>query len=390
LLRRITKGLTVILITHDLAVAAGLADCLAVLYAGKLLELGPVRKILENPRHPYTRGLLRSFPTMSTTKDLQGIPGVKDHVPRGCPFRPRCTQNIEVCSQAEPPLTRHESREVACHRGGIVPLLQIKKLVKNYGNVCALQGVTLNLYEGETLALVGETGSGKSTLAKCIIGLEAADAGEIVFQGTRLQRRDKDFYQKVQMIFQNPQESISHRLNVLAAVMEPLEVQGIGTPKEREEMAIKTIKEVELPASEAFLKEYPHHLSGGELQRVAIARALVLNPKLLIADEPTSALDASVQAKIVKLLLNLQEQRGLALLFITHDLALARKVSDRVEVMLSGCIVESGITSRVFSSPSHPYTRELLQAARNFSFDEAQNITAGTKSILDEGVISCG
>ncbi|GAW92503.1 ABC transporter ATP-binding protein [Calderihabitans maritimus] len=369
LLDQISKGLTVILVTHDFSVAAKLSDRIAVLYAGTLLELGPAEKILERPRHPYTRGLLRSFPNMSTTKDLQGIPGTKEDVLQGCPFSPRCTQKIDVCEKSLPKLEHLGDREIACHRGGIVPLLQIKKLAKNYGSVSALKGVTLNLDEGETLALVGESGSGKSTLAKCIMGLEAADFGEILFQGTKLLRRDKSFYQSVQMIFQNPQECISHRLNVLEAVMEPLNIQGIGRLQERVDMVKKTLREVELPATDAFLSKYAHHLSGGELQRVAIARALILNPKLLIADEPTSALDASVQAKIIKLLLNLQEQRGLAMIFITHDLALARKISDRVAVMLSGSIVEAGPTSEVFALPRHPYTKDLLQAAPDFSME---------------------
>jgi len=382
LLRRISLGLTVILVTHDLAIAAKLADRIAVLYAGTLLELGPAPQILEHPRHPYTRGLVRSFPNMSTTKDLQGIPGTRSEVARGCPFHPRCTQKIETCEQASPQLEVLADRQIACHRGGIVSVLQINNLVKSYGSVPALKGVTLNLDEGETLALVGESGSGKSTLAKCVMGLERADSGEIIFQGTKLLRRDQGFYRKVQMIFQNPQESISHRLTVRETVLEPLRIQGINEPGEREEMVKKILREVELPATDAFLSSYAHQLSGGEQQRVAIARALVLSPGLLIADEPTSSLDPSVQAKIVKLLLNLQEQRGLTLLFITHDLALARKVSDRVAVMLAGKIVEAGNTSEIFSLPRHPYTKALLEASPNFSW-EIRDYDQG------KGVFSC-
>jgi len=382
LLCRVSRGLTVILVTHDLAIAAKLADRIAVLYAGTLLELGPAPQILERPRHPYTRGLVRSFPNMSTTKDLQGIPGTRSEVARGCPFHPRCTQKIETCEQASPQLEVLADRQIACHRGGIVSALQINNLVKSYGSVPALKGVTLNLDEGETLALVGESGSGKSTLAKCVMGLERADSGEIIVQGTKLLRRDQGFYRKVQMIFQNPQESISHRLTVRETVLEPLHIQGINEPGEREEMVKKILREVELPVTDDFLRRYAHQLSGGEQQRVAIARALVLSPRLLIADEPTSALDASVQAKIVKLLLTLQEQRGLTLLFITHDLALARKVSDEVAVMQAGKIVEAGNTGKIFSLPRHPYTKALLEASPNFSW-EIRDYDQG------KGVFSC-
>jgi peptide/nickel transport system ATP-binding protein len=173
----------------------------------------------------------------------------------------------------------------------------------------------------------------------------------------------KDFYKRVQMIFQNPGESLSHRLSVLELVMEPLEVQKIGTKEERQKRAVQTIGEVELPQTEAFLNTYPHHLSGGELQRVAIARALVLEPDLLIADEPTAFLDASVGAKILKLLLNLQEHRGLSMLYITHNIAAARKVSDRIAVMLEGRVIEEGLSNEMVTAPEQAYTRKLLNSA---------------------------
>ena len=184
-------------------------------------------------------------------------------------------------------------------------------------------------------------------------------------------RRDKDFYKRVQMIFQNPGESLSHRLSVLELVMEPLDVQQTGTKEQRREKAIRTIGEVELPQTEHFLNTYPHHLSGGEMQRVSIARALVLDPDLLVADEPTAFLDASVGAKILKLLLNLQEHRGLSLLYITHDIAAARKVSDRMAVMLNGRIVEEGQSNEVVSRPGNDYTRRLLQSASSLGYGES-------------------
>jgi len=165
------------------------------------------------------------------------------------------------------------------------------------------------------------------------------------------------------MIFQNPGESLSHRLSVLESVMEPLEIQSIGDPEQRKSKAIQTIEEVELPRTDDFLHKYPHHLSGGEMQRVAIARALVLDPDLLIADEPTSFLDASVGAKILKLLLNLQEHRGLSMLYITHDIAAARKVSDRIAVMLEGRIIEVGASNEIVAAPRQDYTKRLFNSA---------------------------
>jgi peptide/nickel transport system ATP-binding protein len=185
----------------------------------------------------------------------------------------------------------------------------------------------------------------------------------------KVDSRDKDFFKQVQMIYQNPGESISHRMTVREAVREPLDIQDIGDTGERELRMMRALAEVQLPATEEFADTYPHHLSGGETQRVAIARALVLEPRLIIADEPTAFLDPGVQAKILKLLLDLQERHGLSMLFITHDIAVARKVSDRVAVMSQGRIVEEGPAVRVLSSPSHPYTRSLLTAVGGLQSD---------------------
>jgi len=365
LLRERVREKICLVITHDISTAAKLTEKMAVLYAGRIIEMGDTRDLLENPRHPYTRGLIRSSPNMTTTKDLQGIPGRMVHGVSGCPFSDRCTQKIDRCSKEVPQLSDVGDRMIACHRGGIVPLLELSNVKTSFGNFVAVDGVDLTLYEGETIALVGESGSGKTTLAKTVIGLFDMDdgMGEIRLEGESLARRDRDFYKKVQMIYQNPKESISHRMNVLDAVTEPLEIQKVGNSAERITIVKRVLEEVELSSDDAFLEKYPHQISGGEAQRVAIARALVLNPKLLIADEPTSALDASVQAKILKLLLNLQEKRGLAILFITHDIAIARKVSDRMAVMLGGKIVEEGPTSDVTTNPVHPYTMKLLEVA---------------------------
>ncbi|NPV61744.1 MAG: ABC transporter ATP-binding protein [Methanotrichaceae archaeon] len=369
LLRSAVAGKMALVITHDIATAAKLCNKIAVLYAGKVVETGRTEDLLSSPRHPYTRGLIRSYPNMTTTKDLQGIPGRMAHGVAGCPFHRRCTQKIEICTQQEPKLLPQKGRMIACHRGGIVPLLELDGVNISFEARRVLSDVSLTLYEGETLAVVGESGSGKTTLARAVIGLYQPDSGGITLEEKAVTKRDLDFYKTVQMIYQNPKESLSHRMNVFSLVKEPLDVQRLGSAEEKALRVKRALGEVELPADDDFLGRYPHQLSGGEAQRVAIARAMVLEPKLLIADEPTSALDASVQAKILRLLMDLQEKRGLSILFITHDLALARKVSDRLAVLHRGKIVEEGPTSAVISYPRHEYTRVLLEHASNLGDD---------------------
>ena len=249
-------------------------------------------------------------------------------------------------------------------------MLSTKNLSKRFDSLLAVDAVNITIEGGETLALVGESGSGKTTLAKLIMGLIEPTKGEIYLEDSLVSNRGKDFYRQVQMIFQNPGESLSHRLSVLELVRESLDIQEIGTRDERDRLVRQVLREVELPDSEAFLNEYPHHLSGGEMQRVTIARALVLEPRLLIADEPVAFLDSSSQAKILKLLLKLQEQRGLSLLFITHDIAVARKISDRIAVMKDGKIVEQGPATKIITSPGHAYTQKLSQAALDLSFED--------------------
>jgi len=365
LLKETDNHRTKLVVTHDLDTVSKLTDRMVVLYGGKIIESGPTRDMLSQPRHPYTRALIRAYPNMTTVKDLQGIKGRMTRPVSGCPFHPRCTQAIDICSKEIPELlpTKH-GREVACHRGGIITLLSTRNLSKSFGSLKAVDSVNLHIEGGETLALVGQSGSGKTTLAKMIMGLHQPTEGAVYLEDVKVENRGKDFFGKVQMIFQNPGESLSHRLSVLEAVMEPLEIQGMGTREERKNKAIRVLGEVELPQTEDFLHKYPHHLSGGEMQRVVIARALVLDPALLIADEPTAFLDASVQAKILKLLLNLQEQRGLSLLYITHDIAAARKVSDRIAVMLDGRIIEAGPSNEIVAAPKKAYTKSLLNAVR--------------------------
>jgi len=362
-IKKAIDGRVSLIVTHDISTAARLALKMATLYGGRIVELGPTDELLLQPRHPYTRALLRSYPNMTTTKDLQGIKGRMERNVTGCPFHPRCTQAIPICQEQLPILIEHDGRMVSCHRGGIIAALTIDRLSKTFDKIKAVDDVSLTLDHGETLALVGQSGSGKTTLARMICGILQPDAGTVNLEGIGVDQSGKDFHRSVQMVFQNPAEALSHRMTVLEAVCEPLGIQGIGTKAERNERAIKVIEEVELPTTESFLDEYPHHLSGGELQRVNIARALVLNPEVLIADEPTAFLDSSVQAKVLKLLMNLQDNRGLSMLFITHDIAVARKISDRIIVMKEGRIVEEGRTNQVMANPSSSYTQSLLNAA---------------------------
>jgi peptide/nickel transport system ATP-binding protein len=363
LLRRTDSNRAKLVITHDLDTASRLSEKLAVLYSGRIVEIGPTTEVMQHPRHPYTRALIRAYPNMTTVKDLQGIKGRMVRPVSGCPFHPRCTQMIDICHQNIPQLSWSQGRAVACHRGGIVKLLSIVNFSKSFGSLKAVDSVNLHIEAGETLALVGQSGSGKTTLAKTIMGLYPQSDGTLYLEGEKVTGRGKNFYKRVQMVFQNPGESLSHRLSALELVMEPLEIQTIGDKEQRKSKAIQTIGEVELPQTEDFLSKYPHQLSGGEMQRIAIARALVLDPDLLIADEPTAFLDASVGAKILKLLLNLQEHRGLSMLYITHDIATARKVSDRIAVMLEGRIIEEGPSNEIVASPEQAYTRRLLSSA---------------------------
>jgi peptide/nickel transport system ATP-binding protein len=374
LLGEIDGSCAKLVITHDLDTASRLSERIAVLYGGRIVETGLTQEVLRYPRHPYTRALIRAYPNMTTVKDLQGIKGRLARPVIGCPFHPRCTQTIKKCSFEVPTLIQSKERWVACHRGGIITLLSVVNLSKSFNLLKAVDSVSLHIEAGETLALIGQSGSGKTTLAKTIMGLHSTYDGTVCLESEQVVSRGKDFYKRVQMIFQNPGESLSHRLSVLELVVEPLEVQKIGTKEQRREKAIQTIGEVELPQTEAFLNTYPHHLSGGELQRVAIARALVLNPDLLIADEPTAFLDASIGAKILKLLLNLQEHRGLSMLYITHDIATARKISDRIAVMLDGEVIEEGLSNEIVTKPRHAYTKRLLNSASALHYPEKTSI----------------
>lgn len=389
------KDICLLLITHDLAAVSRLADRVAVLYAGKLFEVGRAGDVLPEPRHPYTWGLLNAYPNMTTARDIRGIRGDLPNPscpPSGCRFHPRCTQAVDRCRHEEPPLVEVDGRLIACHLSGVQALLQAGGLRKTFstngrganhrgvndGALEAVQGVSLEVMEGEVVALIGETGSGKTTLGNMLVGLLRADRGWIVFEGQNLAavsgRERKRLQSRIQLVAQDPFDTISPRLTVAEIVREPLDIQATLPPAERDQKACDVLKSVGLPVDANFLERRAHELSGGQLQRVAIARALVLDPKLIVADEPVSMLDASEQAKVINLLKDVQNERGMGLLLIAHDIALVRKVADRILVMREGKIVESGPASRVVTWPQHPYTRALLQAAPAFAWGGEQDI----------------
>ena len=393
------RGKCILLITHDLDFALRHGDEMAVLYLGQVMETLPAVEMLSNPIHPYTMALGRSYPTMGTARDLGGIRGdafyrlVHQHgrhdkaqyhhshiqipesahadghaPPTGCLFQGRCTQAVEVCKIGVVNLEAVGRHQVRCLRHGIVNRLSFEGVAKRYDRTVALNPTDLVLKAGELLSLVGETGSGKTTLAMIAAGVVEQDRGRRIFEDRDmdewLKKDAGSIARRIGVVYQNPAQSISHRFTVYDAVAEPLNIHGVGKDKAEKRQRVKSVlADVHLSTDNAFLERYPHELNMGALQRVCIARALILSPSLLIADEPTSALDPSVQAKVLKLLLDLQTDRGLTMLFVSHDIALARKISDRMGVMLEGRLVELGMASLVLSRPAHPYTKMLLESA---------------------------
>lgn len=389
------RGKAILLITHDLDLVHSIADEVAVLYLGQIMERLPGRDLLSFPLHPYTVGLARSYPTLETTRDLGGIrgdaffrtlefgtsespevkmfqtasarsPGHPYELQKGCLFRPRCTQRIDPCGRETIALRTVGQHEVRCWRGGIVPMLELREVSKTYGDVVALHPTDLQIRAGEVFCLVGETGSGKTTLAMIAAGFLKPDRGKRFFDQEDMDqwiRRDySSLAKKIGIIYQNPAESVSHRFTVFDIVAEPMRIHETDLGKEEIiSRVLRALADVHLSTDDLFLKRYPHELNMGAIQRLCLARALVLDPILLVADEPTSALDPSVQAKVLRRLLDLQIERGLTLLFVTHNVGLARKIADRIGVMLRGRLLEVGPAHRVLSHPIHPYTHLLLE-----------------------------
>jgi len=393
------QGKALLLITHDLDLAKSLADELVMLYLGQVMETLPARDLLMNPLHPYTLALGRSYPSLEIHRDLGGIRGdafyrvihrhsenngalrPHSHVigagashadghspPKGCLFQPRCTQALPECAEKAVDLTEAGTHQVRCLRGGIATQLELEQVSKRYGDITALGPTSLTLRAGEIFCLVGETGSGKTTLAMIAAGVLQPDQGHRVFEGRDMDQWIKGEYRslarKIGVVYQNPAEAVSHRLSVFDIVAEPLKIQEPLRDNEAiRKRVLQALSDVHLSTEPDFLGRYAHELNMGALQRLCIARALVSQPSLVVADEPTSSLDPSVQAKVLKMMLDLQIEKGLTMLFITHDLGVARKISDRIGVMLAGHLVEMGPTVQIMGRSAHPYTRLLIASA---------------------------
>jgi peptide/nickel transport system ATP-binding protein len=372
-------------ISHDLSVVAGLADRVAVMYAGRVVEHARRREIFDAPRHPYTRRLLSAVPEVDRRRDVVGIPGrasAPGYRPRGCTFHPRCDLASPECLEAFPPRTElGDGHEVWCfHHAHVrgeasVPtdrtgprqeaggaILELGGVSASYGDRQVVHDVSFAIAQNECLAVVGESGSGKTTLARCIAGLHTQYTGDIRLDGAQLEpsARDRSDRQRrtVQYIFQNPYASLDPRRTVGQTLVRRLRLLT-GLKGDERAARIRTLLE-RVSLTLAVVDRFPGQLSGGERQRVAIARALAAEPLLLVCDEITSALDVSVQAAILELLEALRAESGLSLLFITHNLAVVRQIADRAIVMTDGRIVDAGSTAAVLDAPTHEYTRRLL------------------------------
>ncbi|RJQ85202.1 ABC transporter ATP-binding protein [Amycolatopsis panacis] len=410
-------GAGIVIITHDLGVVAGFADRLMVMYAGRAVEQGPVEALYAQPRMPYTLGLLGSIPRVDAREKqplvpIDGQPPSLVDLPAGCPFAPRCPLAIDACRQDEPELhtitvgapagTAHraaclrteelarpdagaaevygaevvkEAAVAAVPRAERATVLDVRDLQKHYvvtkgavlkrkvGAVKAVDGISFDIVEGETLGLVGESGCGKSTTLMEILELAAPSAGSVAVLGkdvARLDGKDRRAIRRdLQVVFQDPMAALDPRLPIGDTIAEPMVVHGYDKAR-IEQRVPELLRLVGLRAEHA--ERYPAEFSGGQRQRIGIARALALEPKLIVLDEPVSALDVSIQAGVINLLDELKAKLGLSYLFVAHDLSVVRHIADRVAVMYLGKIVEIGDVRAVFEAPRHPYTQALLSA----------------------------
>jgi peptide/nickel transport system ATP-binding protein len=402
--RQAETGAAVILITHDLGVVAEVAHRVAVMYAGRIVETGSVDDIFSRPRHPYTAALLRSVPRIDAGEarllSIPGQPPVPSMLPSGCAFHPRCPigRDRPRCASDDPALAPvSDAQFAACHfadeagtmlaprtvkaeaRTAAVapdaPLLKVEGLRVHFpiragvlrrriGWVRAVDGVSLAVNAGETLGLVGESGCGKTTTGRAIMGLLRASGGSIRFDGKEITDLPlgelRRLRRHMQYIFQDPYSSLNPVLTVGDIIAEPLRIHGLYESAGGAKRIAELLELVGL--SRTALGRYPREFSGGQRQRIGLARALALAPRLLILDEPVAALDVSIQAQIINLLQDLQRELGLAYLFIAHDLAVVRRISDRVAVMYLGRIVEESSRTTLYEQPMHPYTQSLMSA----------------------------
>jgi peptide/nickel transport system ATP-binding protein len=400
------RGMSVLFITHDLGVIAEIADDVAVMFQGKVVEYGKVLDIFERPKHPYTKGLLACKPRLETQYKI--LPTVADfmEVVRD-DGQPRIIEKQVTPERLAQLTTRGRGRLLHPKSGlanmshpweegkhapdtttipeGQQPLLSVRDLkvyfpirkgifLRTVGHVKAVDGIGFDIYRGQTLGLVGESGCGKTTAGRAILRLIEPDAGQVVYGGVDLAKLGgaamRQMRRKLQIIFQDPYGSMNPRMTIEAALTEPMVIQRIGKDgKDRRERAVALLEEVGLEA--AHLRRYPHEFSGGQRQRICIARALTVEPEFIVCDESVSALDVSVQAQVLNLLKRLQEQRGLTYIFISHDLSVVKFMADMMAVMQAGKIVEFGPSETIYKFPKQEYTRDLINAAPK---DDLENI----------------
>ncbi len=410
-------GMAILLITHDLAVVKAMSDRLIVMYAGNIVESATTKDFFKEPLHPYSQRLLQALPSLNRREEqLITIPGIVPTLQAdatGCRFAGRCQYTKEICYKQTPRWHTSQTKHgVLCHRftksyahyfqaeetitakssqlkatedisksvlevKGLKVHFPVRKglLQRVVGNIKAVDGVSLTIKEGETLALVGESGCGKTTVGKGILNLIKPTAGELYFNGQDYQhnsrRQGHELRQQMQFIFQDPFSSMNPRMMIADIIAEGMRIHRI---KHKRNELIPRIEEllsaVGMPTD--ILDRYPHEFSGGQRQRICIARALAVEPKLIICDEPTSALDVSVQAQILNLLQELQRKLGLSYLFITHNLAVVGYLAQRVAVMYLGRIVEEGSVTEILTQAKHPYTQSLLAAVPDVEQETAQ------------------
>jgi len=423
-------GLSMLYVTHDLGVLAQIADRVGVMYAGHMVEMAPTGMLFRQPRHPYTRGLLASVPRLEAAgrpaeRPLKGLLR-RDELPVGCPFQPRCAFAEPSCADNRQRLEWVAPRHaVACQRWRAIgtpdfavargaaravaavaatPLLSLEGVTLGYGRargplarligsavLPVVRDLSFSIDRGETFALVGEFGSGKSTVARAVSGLIEPLAGTIRFEGDVLPgsvvARSSELRRRIQYVFQNPDASLNPRMRVGAILARPLEIfRTLDGAVVRERVA-RALHDVRLDPG--YAARFPDRLSGGERQRVAIARALVADPTLLLCDEILSALDVSVRASILELLMRLREEHAVAMLFISHDLAVVRALADRVGVLYRGQLMEIGAAAEIFAPPFHPYTHSLLLAVPSAGKTPRQNSVARQHACLPVAPTAC-
>ncbi len=365
LLRRLCKArnLGVIFITHDIGVISEITDRVAVMYRGRVVEMGPTEQVLSRPEHPYTKSLMAAVPRSDVKLDRFPRPDYVDLAETN----PRRSIDIRThwIGQGHP-IAGPDQDEVLLRVEGLVKTFDTRRSIfpSKRRHFTAVDDVSFDVRRGETLGIVGESGSGKSTIARIIAGLYNPSGGRILFEGREIaealpRAEMARFRREIQMIFQDPYSSLNPRMRVRDIVAEPIRHHRLtSSRRECDGIVGDLLDHVELGAAAG--NRYPHEFSGGQRQRISIARALATRPRFLICDEPTSALDVSIQAQILNLLKDLQAQLGLTTLFISHDLSVIRQICDRVGVMQAGRMVELAETDRLFAAPDHPYTRRLL------------------------------